>query len=483
METAPSPLDSAPATPDITTDSPEASSEFVEPEYERIDLRKEGDELGRELAKLTDPATALRFREGLSQRLHDQGIRLPSRTRGLFRTWGIDGPRSPDQHAVASFLGVSDEEWAAQTNSLDPRADGVEFVPVEYVKAFDSLVRRDDSDLLSEIKNQHAHKSDEKYKEVLNEALTPMKVVTEHDRYMSMPTEQLDQAIRTSGDPYEQSRLINTYMLPRVDEQERWLRTDEAKADEDESNTARAIIADIEARLRDIGIQRMEAVGTKYDPRSHAIVKTTGSGPYWIVAEQLRAGYKVDKSTLRPATVNVIRMTQTEFDNYNEARAEQKAAEKKRTDKARRTRATAGRAALKGQEASPTPLEDTPAPSAETPVTEPEPAEPLPDSSDDTKPAESMPAEPADTQESIKDIMSDDLTRQAADLVVATNFGSTSMLQRKLRVRYNEAQDLMARLERAGVVRRRENTSDTSSRDVVMNREELDKLLAGDNEK
>jgi len=94
-----------------------------------------------------------------------------------------------------------------------------------------------------------------------------------------------------------------------------------------------------------------------------------------------------------------------------------------------------------------------------------------------TGPVAAAPDEPALPEPAVADDQADvdpDLLVQAAEVVISTQFGSTAMLHRKLRVPFMEAGELMAALESHGIVG---PANGSAARDVLVHADDLEDTL------
>ncbi|MDR2063998.1 MAG: nucleotide exchange factor GrpE [Candidatus Nomurabacteria bacterium] len=99
-------------------------------------------------------------------------------------------------------------------------------------------------------------------------------------------------------------------ILPLLDDIERAIT--HVPASLAENDWAKGVVAlqkKLEAGVAALGVARINATaGVDFDPDVHeAVAFDEGAGEKEVVAEELRAGYKMDGETLRPAMVKVTR--------------------------------------------------------------------------------------------------------------------------------------------------------------------------------
>ncbi|MBU4375845.1 MAG: nucleotide exchange factor GrpE [Candidatus Omnitrophica bacterium] len=65
----------------------------------------------------------------------------------------------------------------------------------------------------------------------------------------------------------------------------------------------------IQRFLKDIGVEKIKAVGEKFDPHQHEVVEVdeTGEGNDDVIVEELKPGYRLNGVLLRPALVKIAK--------------------------------------------------------------------------------------------------------------------------------------------------------------------------------
>lgn len=96
-------------------------------------------------------------------------------------------------------------------------------------------------------------------------------------------------------------------LLPIIDNLDRALKhvpTDLEK--NDYVKGVQAIVKQLEATLKNVGVTRIETVGTEFNPYLHeAVSMEEGEGAKEIVSEELQSGYRLHEQVIRPATVRI----------------------------------------------------------------------------------------------------------------------------------------------------------------------------------
>lgn len=96
-------------------------------------------------------------------------------------------------------------------------------------------------------------------------------------------------------------------LLPAIDNLERGLKhIPKDIKDHDYVKGIQGVVKQFEKTLKDIGVERVKAVGEDFDPKYHeAISMEDGEGSREVVSEELQSGYKLGDEVIRHAMVKV----------------------------------------------------------------------------------------------------------------------------------------------------------------------------------
>jgi molecular chaperone GrpE len=102
---------------------------------------------------------------------------------------------------------------------------------------------------------------------------------------------------------------LATRLLPVLDDGERALRHAPTTADENWLRGIELTFRRLRDELASIGLEPIETVGSRFDPRIHEAVGSEESAvhPEGTVVDELRPGYRIGDEVLRPALVRLAR--------------------------------------------------------------------------------------------------------------------------------------------------------------------------------
>lgn len=67
------------------------------------------------------------------------------------------------------------------------------------------------------------------------------------------------------------------------------------------------IVMQLDQAFLELGVKKIESVGTKFDPHIHEAVKEVEGGEEGVVAEELQAGFMVHGKLIRPSQVGIYK--------------------------------------------------------------------------------------------------------------------------------------------------------------------------------
>jgi molecular chaperone GrpE len=105
------------------------------------------------------------------------------------------------------------------------------------------------------------------------------------------------------------ARSLAGRLLPVLDGLERALRTAPAGVDQNWLRGIQLTFHRLRDELASVGVEPIEAVGSRFDPRLHEAVGSEESTdhPEGTVVDELRRGYRIQDDVLRPSLVRITR--------------------------------------------------------------------------------------------------------------------------------------------------------------------------------